>query len=94
MLWMKPYRKLNSFIGGIISLRDSGVLSQTPFTAILNGLLWRRAADSAELSYSNGFGLIAADAMVNPHLKPTTAVALAMSLALTNNQFRNVTGCN
>jgi|GEM_PF-4683581 hypothetical protein len=91
---MKPYRKPNSFIGGIISLRDSGVLSQTPFTAILNGLLWRRVADSAELSYSNGFGPIAADATVNPHLKPTTAVALAMSLALTINQFRNVTGCN
>jgi hypothetical protein len=46
------------------------------------------------LSYSNGFGPIAADATVNPHLKPTTAVALAMSLSLTNNQFRNVTGCS
>jgi hypothetical protein len=91
MLWVKPYRNLNSFIGGIISLRDAGVLPQTPFTAIQNGLQWQRMADSAELSYSSGFGPIAADSAVNPHIKPTTALALATNLALTNNQFRNVT---
>jgi formylglycine-generating enzyme required for sulfatase activity len=91
MLWVKPYRNLNSFVGGIISLRDAGVIPQTPFTAIQNGLQWQRMADSAELSYSSGFGPLAADATVNPHIKPTTALALATNLALTNNQFRNVT---
>jgi hypothetical protein len=91
MLWVKPYRNLNSFVGGIISLRDTGVIPQTPFTAIQNGLQWQRMADSAELSYSSGFGPIAADSAVNPHIKPTTALALATNLALTNNQFRNVT---
>lgn len=90
MLWVKPYRNLNSFVGGIISLRDTGVIPQTPFTAIQNGLQWQRMADSAELSYSSGFGPIAADSAVNPHIKPTTALALATNLALTNNQFRNV----
>ena len=90
MMWVKPYRNLNSFVGGIISLRDAGVIPQTPFTAIQNGLQWQRMADSAELSYSSGFGPIAADATVNPHIKPTTALALATNLALTNNQFRNV----
>jgi hypothetical protein len=90
MLWVKPYRNLNSFVGGIISLRDAGVIPQTPFTAIQNGLQWQRMADSAELSYSSGFGPLAADATVNPHIKPTTALALATNLALTNNQFRNV----
>lgn len=91
MMWVKPYRNLNSLIGGIISLRDTGVIPQTPFTAIQNGLQWQRMADSAELSYSSGFGPLAADATVNPHIKPTTALALATNLALTNNQFRNVT---
>jgi hypothetical protein len=91
MMWVKPYRNLNSFVGGIISLREAGVVPQTPFTAIQNGLQWQRMADSAELSYSSGFGPIAADSAVNPHIKPTTALALATNLALTNNQFRNVT---
>ena len=90
VMWVKPYRNLNSLIGGIISLRDTGIVPQSSFTSIQNGLSWRRVADSAELSYSNGFGPIAADAMVNPYIKPASAVALATSLGLTNSEFRNV----
>ncbi len=91
ILWVKPYRNLNSTMGGIISLRDTGVVPPTSYAPIQNGLLWRRVADSAELSYGSGFGPLAADASVNPYLRPASAVALATNLGLTNNQFRNVT---
>jgi formylglycine-generating enzyme required for sulfatase activity len=91
ILWVKPYRNLNSTMGGIISLRDTGVVPPTSYAPIQNGLLWQRVADSAELSYGSGFGPLAADASVNPYLKPASAVALATNLGLTNNQFRNVT---
>jgi hypothetical protein len=91
ILWVKPYRNLNSTMGGIISLRETGVVPPTSYAPIQNGLLWQRVADSAELSYGSGFGPLAADASVNPYLKPASAVALATNLGLTNNQFRNVT---
>jgi formylglycine-generating enzyme required for sulfatase activity len=91
ILWAKPYRNLNSFLGGIISLQKTGVIPQTSFGSLTSGLLWQRVADSFELSYSSGFGPIAADATVNPYIKPATALALATNLGLTNNQFRNVT---
>ncbi len=90
MMWVKPYRNLNSLIGGIISLRDTGVVPQTPFTAIQSGLLWRRVADSAELSYSSGFGPLAADASVNLHNKPTSSLVFSANLGLSNSEFRNV----
>jgi hypothetical protein len=91
ILWAKPYRNLNSFLGGIISLQETGVIPRTSFGTLTIGLLWQRVADSVELSYSSGFGPIAADATVNPYIKPATALALATNLGLTNNQFRNVT---
>jgi hypothetical protein len=87
---VKPYRNLNSTMGGIISLRDTGVVPQTSYAPITNGLRWQRLADSAELSYGSGFGPLAADASVNPYLKPASAVALATSLGLTNSELRNV----
>ena len=90
ILWVKPYRNLNSTMGGIISLRDTGVVPQTSYAPITNGLRWRRVADSAELSYGSGFGPLAADASVNPYLKPASAVALATNLGLTNSELRNV----
>ncbi len=90
LLWVKPYRNLNSFVGGIISLRDTGLIPQTPFTAIQSGLLWRRVADNAELSYSSGFGPLAADASVNFHNKPTSSLIFSSNLGLSNSEFRNV----
>jgi formylglycine-generating enzyme required for sulfatase activity len=90
MMWVKPYRNLNSLIGGIISLRDTGIVPQTTFTAIQSGLLWRRVADNAELSYSSGFGPLAADASVNLHNKPTSSLVFSANLGLSNSEFRNV----
>jgi hypothetical protein len=90
ILWVKPYRNLNSFLGGIISLQETGVVPQTAFTSLPSGILWQRVADSVELSYSSGFGPIAADATVNPYIKPASALALATNLGLTNNQYKNV----
>jgi hypothetical protein len=90
ILWVKPYRNKSSFIGGVISLHDTGVVPQTPFASTESGLRWQRMADSAELSYSSGFGPIGANVMVSPHLRPASALALATNLGLTNNQFNNL----
>jgi formylglycine-generating enzyme required for sulfatase activity len=90
MMWVKPYRNLNSLIGGIISLRDTGIVPQSPYTSIRNGLSWRRVADNAELSYSSGFGPLAADASVNLHNKPTSSLVFSSNLGLSNSEFRNV----
>lgn len=90
MMWVKPYRNLNSLIGGIISLRDTGIVPQSPYTSIRNGLSWRRVADNAELSYSSGFGPLAADASVNLHNKPTSSLVFSANLGLSNSEFRNV----
>jgi hypothetical protein len=90
ILWVKPYRNLNSYLGGIISLSNTGVVPQTSFTSTESGLYWRRVADSAELSYSSGFGPIAADVTVNQHIRPASALLLTANLGLTNSEFRNV----
>jgi formylglycine-generating enzyme required for sulfatase activity len=90
MFWVKPYRNLNSLIGGIISLRDTGIVPQSPYTSIRNGLSWHRVADNAELSYSSGFGPLAADASVNLHNKPTSSLVFSANLGLSNSEFRNV----
>jgi hypothetical protein len=90
ILWVKPYRNKSSFIGGVISLHDTGVVPQTPFASTESGLRWQRMADSAELSYSSGFGPIGANVMVSPHLRPASALALATNLGLANNQFNNL----
>jgi formylglycine-generating enzyme required for sulfatase activity len=91
ILWVKPYRNVNSYIGGIISLRDAGLVPQTSFPAIESGLYWRRVADNMELSYSSGFGPISAGVTVNRHIKPASALALSTTLGLTNSEFRNLT---
>jgi hypothetical protein len=91
ILWVKPYRNVNSYIGGIISLRDAGLVPQTSFPAIESGLYWRRVADNMELSYSSGFGPISAGVTVNRHINPASALALSTTLGLTNSEFRNLT---
>jgi hypothetical protein len=47
-------------------------------------------ADTAELSYSSGFGPLAADASVNLHNKPTSSLIFSANLGLSNSEFRNV----
>jgi hypothetical protein len=91
ILWVKPYRNLNSTMGGIISLRDTGVVPQTSYAPITNGLRWRRVADSAELSYPNGFGPIVANTLVNLYNRPASAVIFSANMGLSNSEFRNVT---
>ena len=90
MLWAKPYRNLNSFIGGIVSLNGLGVLSPTARTKDVSGLTWRKMADVADLSYNSGFGPLTATVKANPYIKPASAATLSTSLGLNNGKFSNV----
>jgi hypothetical protein len=82
IIWLKPYSKLNSFVGGIVSLRDRGLVKNGPDEPLTEGLSWYRVADTKELSYPNGFGPLQVDAGVAPYTVPASAAALVTSLGL------------
>jgi hypothetical protein len=82
IIWLKPYRNLNSFVGGIVSLRDRGLVKNGSDTPLTDGLSWYRVADSKELSYTNGFGPLQADAGIAPYAAPASAAVLVTALGL------------
>jgi formylglycine-generating enzyme required for sulfatase activity len=90
LLWLKPYRNLSSRIGGVVSLHETGGVPATALAKTDRKLCWYRAADTAELGYSSGFGPIPAEVGTRAHGAATTSAALAAALGLTQERFRNV----
>lgn len=90
LIWLKPYKNLNSFIGGIVSLHGSGVLPASPLHKQESGMLWYRAADSTEISYPTGFAPMNATVGVRSHLTPASALSLSQNLGLTEQVIRGV----
>jgi uncharacterized repeat protein (TIGR02543 family) len=90
LMWLKPYKNLNSYIGGIVSLHGSGVLPASPLHNQESGLWWYRAADATELGYSIGFAPMSASVGVRSHLVPASALALSQNLGLTEQVIRGV----
>ena len=82
ILWLKPYSNPNSFVGGIVSLRDRGLVKNGSEAPLAEGLSWYRMADTKEPSYPKGFGPLQVDAGVAPYTVPANATALATSLGL------------
>lgn len=66
IVWMKPYKNPNSFVGGIVSLRNRGLVKNGSDETLIEGLYWYRVADSREPSYPNGFGPLRADVGIAP----------------------------
>jgi formylglycine-generating enzyme required for sulfatase activity len=90
LMWLKPYKNLNSYIGGIVSLHGSGVLPASPLHNQESELWWYRAADATELGYSIGFAPMSASVGVRSHLVPASALALSQNLGLTEQVIRGV----
>ena len=90
LMWLKPYKNLNSFIGGIVSLHGSGVIPASPLHKQESGLLWYRAADATELSYPGGFASMNTNVGVRSHPIPASALALSQNLGLTEQVIRGV----
>jgi hypothetical protein len=90
LMWLKPYKNLNSYIGGIVSLHGSGVLPASPLHKQESGLWWYRAADATELGYSTGFAPLSSSVGVRSHLVPSSALALSQNLGLTEQVIRGV----
>ena len=90
LMWLKPYKNLNSYIGGIVSLHGSGVLPASPLHKQESELWWYRAADATELGYSTGFAPLSASVGVRSHLVPSSALALSQNLGLTEQVIRGV----
>jgi formylglycine-generating enzyme required for sulfatase activity len=83
LMWLKPYKNLNSYIGGIASLHGSGVLPASPLHKQESELWWYRAADATELGYAGGFDPLAATVGVRTHMVPANSLALSQNLGLT-----------
>ena len=90
LMWLKPYKNLNSYIGGIVSLHGSGVLPASPLHNQESELWWYRAADATELGYAGGFAAMNTNVGVRSHLTPANALALSQNLGLTEQVIRGV----
>ncbi|MFM2221533.1 MAG: hypothetical protein RLZZ553_1281 [Verrucomicrobiota bacterium] len=90
LMWLKPYKNLNSFIGGIVSLHGSGALPPSSLHQQESGLMWNRVADAKELSYPGGFGPMAASVEVRNHTVPANSVILSQNLGLTRQVIGSV----
>jgi hypothetical protein len=90
LMWLKPYKNLNSYIGGIVSLHGSGVLPASPLHNQESELWWYRATDATELSYPGGFAPLSPSVGVRSHLLPANALALSQNLGLVDNIIRGV----
>ena len=90
LMWLKPYKNLNSYIGGIVSLHGSGVLPASPLHNQESELWWYRSTDATELSYPGGFAPLSPSVGVRSHLLPANALALSQNLGLVDNIIRGV----
>jgi hypothetical protein len=87
IVWLKPYKNPNSFVGGIVSLRDRSLVKNGPDEPLTAGLSWYRVADTKELSYPNGFGPLQVDAGIAPYTVPASAAGLTTSLGIPKMTF-------
>lgn len=90
IVWVKPYRNPNSWLGGIISFRESGLALSKSKKYQEPGLSWFRAQDASELSYPHGFGPLQAHAGIAAYAVPASADTLAKSLGLAQRTFGQV----
>ncbi|MES2923224.1 MAG: hypothetical protein V4819_16835 [Verrucomicrobiota bacterium] len=90
IIWVKPYRNLDSWLGGIISFRESGLAESNSRKFQQPGVSWFRERDATQLSYPHGFGPIQAQAGIASYSPATSAAALAKSLGLAQRDFGDV----
>jgi hypothetical protein len=90
ILWMKPYRKNLSSLGGVISFRESGPIMQSSKEQLANGLWWNRAPDATEPSYAAGFGPLRASLGVSVYSQVNGTAAFFESLGLSRSTLQNV----
>jgi hypothetical protein len=90
LIWLKPYKNANSYIGGMISLKEAGLLPPSPLHNEESSLVWYRAADATELAYPGGFAALNASAGVRMHKVPVSSIALSQNLGLPDQVIRGV----
>lgn len=92
VVWSQPYKeKLNSFVGGIITIGDLGQPGRGGSSDLeTDGLLWRKAAVATEPAYPAGFGLatpLALEPAVSRWVPMSSLEGLSLSLGL---NFREI----
>ena len=90
LIWLKPYKNVNSYIGGMISLKEDGLLPPSPLHNEESRLVWYRAADATELAYPGGFAALDASVGVREHRVTVSSIALSQNLGLSDQVIRGV----
>jgi len=90
IVWVKPYRNTESYLGGIISVQQNNLAASDAKAAQSPGLVWFRTRDASESSYPKGFGPIQAQAGIAFHNPSATAAELSKKLGLVKRTFTHV----
>lgn len=69
MLWVNPYKEINSYFGGVLQARAGSAL-------LNNQMVWKKAPITGDSSYPQGFGPFTFPVMAMSYQTPTSAQAL------------------
>jgi hypothetical protein len=84
LVWSQPYKNLDSYLGGIITLPDLGQESSS-VPPLAENLWWFKGPDAKSLSYPAGFPALEVSAGSSVWAAPATAAALGASLGWLEN---------
>jgi uncharacterized delta-60 repeat protein len=83
-LFLQPYRRAASYLGGRIDLESHPALLGRRYQPLgSGGLTWSKAAGATDAAYRSGFGPLTVSFRLDPWLPPTTTLPLGTLLALT-----------
>lgn len=83
-LFVQPYRRLNSYVAGILPLEDHPNLTNrmwVPASSTVD-LLWVKQAEPKDRAYRSGIGPLTTRATLDPWLRPDRTTSLASLLGL------------
>lgn len=83
-LFVQPYRRLNSYVAGILPLEDHPNLTNRmwiPASSTVD-LLWVKQAEPKDRAYRSGIGPLTTRATLDPWLRPDRTTSLASLLGL------------
>ncbi|MDP3849296.1 MAG: putative Ig domain-containing protein [Luteolibacter sp.] len=90
IIWAQPYKNRNSFIGGIITLADTGQTANSN-QMLTPGVWWYKDVELASASYPNGFPGMPVTCGTSKWIVPSTASELGASLGWRDNRTTSVT---
>ena len=88
IFWGQPYKNKGSYLGGVMSFANLGLAERLESSeTLVEGLKWRKVADTTEKSYPQGFAMQTLAARTSRWIQPTSAQILTESLGLTHDEL-------